>query len=1612
MKLKFNINLALGIFVSLLPFQKVFSQCFQIESILVNACDNGTSVPVFKDEGYNEMVRFKVGGSDLNTNFLTVNWSTSNSWLGLVQDATTASKVATLNADILSAGGCGKLIEPTGGVLPANAKVILVTGSGIDTKLNAFGAITEDFYIIFQKNQSNPDAGHFGNSSNGSLKITFTGFCSDTVNYLGSNLISGNGSTVNFTPSGTPSYVNNGCVAPVGIFTVDAGTTPISGCPGSTVSLSGTAQGQQSVSWSDGGAGGTFTAVNSLNTNYVIGSSASGTIVLTLTATSSCGTAITDTVTLNVSSGTIPTFNPISPICQNATAPVLPTSSTNSPTITGTWSPAVSTATIGTTTYTFTPSAGQCATQATTTITVNPPPSITSTTPGSRCGTGTVTLGATSSSGIINWYAASTGGSSLGTGTSYTTPSISSTTTYWAEAVDGSCISSTRTSVEASVVSSAPLPTVAPVEYCQGSSAVALTATPLSGATLNWYGTNATGGTASSVAPVPSTTTVGNTTYYVSQTVGSCESARASIVVKVVGNTGGKVGLFCDNANSTTTSVALDWGNPIGWAGYTYSYSIAGGSLVTGTHISPSNFTVPVSTPGTSVTFTILSVLGLPCAPAETVTCFSKCSTTVAPNFASIPAICSGDTSVPTLATTSPNAITGTWSPSTIDNTTSQSYVFTPDPTSFPCASKQTLNVTVNSKVTPTFTGIPSSLCQGASAPILPTTSSNSITGTWSPSSVDTSTIGTTTYTFTPTTGLCAVSNSVTITINSNVTPSFSSVGPICSGTTLSALPTTSTNAITGAWSPALNNTATTTYTFTPTAGQCATTNTLTITVNPKVTPSFAPVGPICSGDTLNALPTTSTNAITGTWSPALNNTTTTSYTFTPTSGLCANTATLIITVNQKAVPAFASVAPICSGGTLLALPTTSTNGITGSWSPALDNTATTSYTFTPTAGLCATTAVVTITVNQKVVPTFAAVGPICSGATLSALPTTSNNGIIGTWTPALNNTTTTTYTFTPNAGQCATPTTLTITVNPVTTPTFSSIGPLCSGTIISLPTTSINGIEGSWSPAFNPSATTVYTFTPGTGQCAATTKLTISIIALPIATATPKDSSLCSDTATSISLSSNTTGTTYLWNVVQTNVTGALAGSGDTIVQTLKTAVENKSGEAVYSITPTANGCPGLPILATVTVNPIPDVTANPSPATVCSGERTAIVLSSKVAGTTFSWTTEPLAVIGSFPDTGSTIAQTLVTNSVIPGTVDYTITPTAATCVGLPITVTVTVNPTPEVFGSGGTIICSGESTNIILSPKILGTDFTWTVVQDGVTGAEDGGGSNTIDQVLEAGTTVGTAAYTITPILNGCKGNPITIVITVNPSPQPVLEDGIICVQEATGTTYKNYLLDTGLSDSLYDFNWFKESVKISGASESTYEATAEGLYSVIATNTITSCVSQEVYATVIPNYPGLSLTTIVTDAFTPEATISVDVLGGTGPFLYRLDDGPLQSSNVFVGVSSGVHKVWVEDGQGCTNLSREVTVIDYPRYFTPNGDGFNDSWNVVGLNDQPEAKIYIFDRYGKLLKQISTIGEGWNGTFNGHELPATDYWFTIEYLENNSTKVFKAHFALKR
>jgi hypothetical protein len=143
----------------------------------------------------------------------------------------------------------------------------------------------------------------------------------------------------------------------------------------------------------------------------------------------------------------------------------------------------------------------------------------------------------------------------------------------------------------------------------------------------------------------------------------------------------------------------------------------------------------------------------------------------------------------------------------------------------------------------------------------------------------------------------------------------------------------------------------------------------------------------------------------------------------------------MTITVNPITTPTFTPVEAVCSGATLEDLPTTDIYGVSGLWSPAINNLETTTYTFTPTDLACNNPTAMTITVNPKATPTFNPVSPINYGATLDALPATSTNRIPGFWLPAINNTATTTYTFTPAEVSCANPTTMTITVNPAPAP-------------------------------------------------------------------------------------------------------------------------------------------------------------------------------------------------------------------------------------------------------------------------------------------------------------------------------------------------------------------------------------------------------------------------------------------------------------------------------------------------------------------------------------------------------------------------------------------------
>jgi hypothetical protein len=306
------------------------------------------------------------------------------------------------------------------------------------------------------------------------------------------------------------------------------------------------------------------------------------------------------------------------------------------------------------------------------------------------------------------------------------------------------------------------------------------------------------------------------------------------------------------------------------------------------------------------------------------------------------------------------------------------------------------------------------------------------------------------------------------------------------------------------------------------------------------------------------------------------------------TSNWVAGTVSGTCAAFNPTVAAITGNAPVCVGSTVQL--SNVTNG--GTWSSSNAAVATVSVSGLVTgvsAGTatisyttdCGAVATVTVTVNAIVTPTFTQVAAICSGATLSALPTTSNNGITGTWSPALNNAATTTYTFTPNAGQCATTATMTITVNPNVTPTFTQVAAICSGaTLSALPTTSNNGITGTWSPALNNTATTTYTFTPNAGQCATTATMTITVNPLPTVTVSPSAPVINNGGNVSLTASG---ASTYSWSPA----TGLSATTGATVTA-------NPINTATYTVTGTnANGCVNITTV-TVSVSQIPATALN----------------------------------------------------------------------------------------------------------------------------------------------------------------------------------------------------------------------------------------------------------------------------------------------------------------------------------------------------------------------------------------------------------------------------------
>ncbi len=139
-----------------------------------------------------------------------------------------------------------------------------------------------------------------------------------------------------------------------------------------------------------------------------------------------------------------------------------------------------------------------------------------------------------------------------------------------------------------------------------------------------------------------------------------------------------------------------------------------------------------------------------------------------------------------------------------------------------------------------------------------------------------------------------------------------------------------------------------------------------------------------------------------------------------------------------------------------------------------------------------------------------------------------------------------------------------------------------------------------------------------------------------------------------------------------------------------------------------------------------------------------------------------------------------------------------------------------------------------------------------------------------------------------------------------------------------------------------------------------------------------------------------------------SISVSV-SGTGDYVFSLDGIIYQESNVFNNLPAGSYTVFVKDLNDCGIVTEDVSILNYPSFFTPNNDGYNDYWQIIESQTEPSLEVTIFDRFGKILTSFYGNHFGWDGTYNGNNMPTNDYWFLVKRADGTT---HRGHFTLKR
>ena len=248
----------------------------------------------------------------------------------------------------------------------------------------------------------------------------------------------------------------------------------------------------------------------------------------------------------------------------------------------------------------------------------------------------------------------------------------------------------------------------------------------------------------------------------------------------------------------------------------------------------------------------------------------------------------------------------------------------------------------------------------------------------------------------------------------------------------------------------------------------------------------------------------------------------------------------------------------------------------------------------------------------------------------------------------------------------------------------------------------------------------------------------------------------------------------------------------------------------------------------------------------------------------------------------------------------------------------------------------------------------------------------------------------------IVNSNCYSAFPVTLTMNIFPETISDETIgICNNDPITLT-----ADSGF----FHYTWDN----VAGDETQSIQVTAPGTYRVNIENAA-NCTKTKTF-TVIGSEIA-TLDNIIVHDFNENNWVEI-IPSGNGDYEYSIDGINFQTSTVFNNLNGLVYTAYVRDKNGCGTVEQEFYLIQIPNYFTPNGDGYNDYWNIKDINplsNNAVSVIFIYDRFGKLLKQISTNGLGWDGKFNERTMPADDYWYIIQLEDGRSTR---GHFTLKR